>query len=182
MKKMYQLLAAVTVAILVPLAISAPSSAASTCDIGFTGPDSQNRCTSVETYQCSVTNTNTVIIKNTNNQEVASGAVSIGGNTTGETATSGSVTNSNGTTFTVSITNADPNVQGNNGVCSATVIIPAKVTPETVQPTQKTTAKALPVTSGDHTLAITGIAAGVAAFVAAGAVTSVLIYRRTHNS
>lgn len=180
MKRLYQLLAVAVVAILVPIATSATARAAFTCGVGFTGPNSQNICTSVETYQCTVNNQNTVTITNSNNQTVASGSVSVSGNGSGGSSTSGSVTNTNGTTFSVTITNSNPESE-EPGVCTATVTVPATETPETVQPTKSTTPKELPVTSGDPTLGLVGIAAGIAAFIA-GVATAVTIYRRTHMS
>lgn len=180
MKRVYQLLAAAVVAILVPIATAAPSFAVATCDIGFTGPDSQNICTSTETYQCAVTNTNTVEITNTNNQVVASGSVTTNSNTSGGSSTSGSVTNANGTTFSVTITNTGPEGE-EQGVCVATVRVAAAETPEVVQPTQSMGAgavRALPVTSGDPTLTILAIAAVVAAIMAALAVAAAIAYRR----
>lgn len=183
MKRVYQMLAAVVVALLVPVMTATPSYAAVTCDVGYTGPDSQNMCTSTETYRCTVTNTNTVEITNTNSQVVASGAVNVSGNGSGGSATSGSVTNTNGTTFSVTITNTNPQ-SPDTGVCTATVRVPAKETPEVVQPTRpvETTGagvvRALPVTSGDPTLTILGIAAAVTTILAALAVTAVIAYRR----
>jgi len=189
MKRIYQLLAAAIVTLLVPLVASTSASAAFTCDIGYTGPDSQNLCTSVETYQCTVTNTNTVQISNTNNQVVASGQVSTSGNTTGGNATSGTVTNTSGATFNVTITNANPDAQ-QPGVCSANVTVPANETPVTggggsggeVLPASTAQPAALPVTSGDWTLLLTGILAGIGALVALGAVSIVVAYRHMHRS
>lgn len=191
MKRVYQLLAAVVVAFLVPVLTATPSYAAVTCDVGYTGPDSQNMCTSTETYKCTVTNTNTVEITNKNSQVVASGSVTVSGNGSGGSAASGSVTNTNGTTFSVTITNADPQAE-EPGVCTATVRVPAKETPEVVQPTNPVEAttgggggaagagavRVLPVTSGDPTLTILGIAAVVASIIAALAVTAAVAYRR----
>ncbi len=186
MKRVYQLLAVVVVAFLVPALTATPSYAAVTCDVGYTGPDSQNMCTSTETYQCTVTNTNTVEITNTNSQVVASGSVTVSGNGSGGSSASGSVTNTNGTTFSVTITNANPEEE-EPGVCTATVRVPAKETPEVVQPTRpvETTTgggagavRVLPVTSGDPTLTILGIAAVITSILAALAVTAVIAYRR----
>lgn len=183
MKRLYQMLAAVGVALLVPFMAATPSYAAVTCDVGYTGPDSQNMCTSTETYRCTVTNTNTVEITNTNSQVVASGSVNVSGNGSGGSATSGSVTNTNGTTFSVTITNSTPQ-NPDAGVCTATVRVPAKETPEVVQPTKPVEAtgagavRVLPVTSGDPTLSLLGVAAIVATVVALLAVTAVIAYRR----
>ena len=185
MKRLYQIVAAAIVTLFVPLIASTPTLAAS-CDIGFTGPDSSNMCTSVEKYQCEVTNTNTVEIKNSSNQVVASGAVNVSGNGTGGTATSGSVTNTNGASFTVTITNAIPTVQ-DSGTCTAAVVVPATeepVTPTpvtTVTPEKTDTPKALPVTSGDATLPVTAAIAGGAALAAVLSVAAVLLYRRAQN-
>lgn len=181
MKRLYQLIAAAVVIFLVPLVVSAPTHAVSTCDVGFTGPDSQNMCTSVETYSCTVTNQNEVAITNSNNQTVASGAVSGAGSTSGGGSISGSVSNSNGTTFTVNITNQDE-----VGVCTATVIVPAVETPPTVNPpvttTTATATKALPVTGDDSTLAFLRVGAVIAMAVAGISVATVLVYRRLNAS
>jgi len=173
MKRVYQLIAAVVVTLLVPVATGAQTFAASTCAIGFTGPDSQNMCTSVQTYACTVNNDNTVTITDSNNQTAASGAVSGGG-------TSGSVSNSSGTTFTVSITNR---------TCTATVIVPAttdtppvSVTPIAAPAVAGASVKALPVTGSDQTLPTIGLVAGVAALIAALSVAATIAYRRLNAS
>ena len=101
--------------------------AGSTCDIGFTGPDSKNICTATTEYTCKVINNNKIEFYNSNNQVAASGDATVSGNTTGGTATSGTATNSNGTTFNATVTNGD--------VCTAVVTKPANVTPETPAPT-----------------------------------------------
>ncbi|MGH7218692.1 MAG: hypothetical protein ACREGE_04600 [Candidatus Microsaccharimonas sp.] len=178
MKRLYQLLVGAAVAILVPMAASVPASAANTCEVGFTGPNSQNMCTSVETYSCSVTNQNNVIITNSSNQQVASGSVTVSGNGAGGNGTSGSVTNTDGTTFSVTITNSNPTTQG-SGTCTATVTVPATETEETVTPASTEKPKALPVTSGDKTLVGLMIASGIAALIA-GAAVAVALYRRSH--
>lgn len=178
MKRLYQLLAVAAVAILVPIAASMPASAVNTCEVGFTGPNSQNMCTSVETYSCSVTNQNNVTITNSSNQTVASGAVTVSGNGAGGNGTSGSVTNTDGTTFTVVITNSNPTSQ-DPGVCTATVTVPATETEETVTPASTEKPQALPVTSGDKTLVGLMIATGVAVVTAVTAI-AVALYRRSH--
>src|SRR5690606_8569650 len=128
-------------ALIAPLAASMPAAAAPVCEVGYTGPDSQNMCTSEVVYQCSVTNNNDVTIVNTNTQEATSGQVANSGNQSGGNATSGTVTNSNGTTFNVTITNG-------TDTCVAKAVVPATETPAApVQPTQEVTPKALPVTS-----------------------------------
>lgn len=186
MKRLSRVLAVAVVAFLVPLGVSLPASAVATCEIGFTGPDSNNLCTSLETYQCTVTNTNIVEITNSNNQVVASGTVAVGGNTTGGTGTSGSVSNNNGTTFTVSITNANPESE-ENGICTATVTVPPTETPETVQPTQPRQAssapiRSLPVTSGESSLYAAAIVAAAVAISAVTAAGALLVYRHFHKS
>jgi hypothetical protein len=177
MKKLLKVFA-VAVLTLIPFAMSSSASAA-TCSIGYTGPDSNNLCTSVTQYTCNVTNTNTVTITNDNNQVVASGTVSTSGNGQGGSSTSGSVTNNNGTTFSVTITNPAENTPG---VCSATVVVPATetpVTPTPVQPTQATTATALPKTSGDFTTILVVIASslGVVAVLGVGGVALYRYYK-----
>lgn len=184
MKRLYQLLAAIVVALLIPVATSAPTFAAATCDIGFTGPNSQNMCTSIETYQCTVNNENKVTITNSGNQTVASGSVTVSGNGTGGGSFSGSAGNNNNATFTVTIKNDAGGV--GQGTCSTTVTVPATETPETVVPTKTTgpttTIHALPVTGSDSTLETATIIAGIAAIIAGLSVGTVLAYRRIHTS
>lgn len=150
MKRLSQIVAIVAVTLFIPITASMPAAAVSTCEIGYTGPDSQNMCTSEVEYQCSVVSENNVTIVNTNTQESTSGQVTNSGNQNGGDSTSGRVTNDNGATFNVTITNG-------NDVCVAKAVVPATekpepetpVTPTTpVKPTQKVTPKALPVTSG----------------------------------
>lgn len=104
-----------------------------TCDIGYTGPDSSNVCTSTTTYKCTVTNKNEVEIKNDNDQVVGSGSVSVSDNTQGGSAGSGEVANVNGGTFSVVITNPAPSTE-QPGVCTATSKVPA--TPVTPTPSK----------------------------------------------
>lgn len=98
----------------------------STCDIGFTGPDSNNICTSTTTFTCEVDNENTIVFKNDNDQVVASGEATNSSSTSGGSSTTGSATNENGTTFTGTVTN--------DNVCVAVVTKPAVVTPAAVTP------------------------------------------------
>jgi len=130
MKKLLKVLA-VAIFAFTPFIISSSASAQPVCQIGYTGPDSQNLCKSETKYKCSVTNVNDVKIVNENDQEVASGTVGNSGNTQGGNATSGSVTNSNGATFAVTITNPT--------TCVAVAVVPATEEPETpVTPTTPT--------------------------------------------
>lgn len=183
MKRLSPLLATVAVTVLVPLAFSGSASAASTCDVGFTGPDSENMCTSIEKYACEVTNTNEVEITNTTDQVVASGSVSTTGNTTGGNSTSGSVTNDSGTVFTVTIINGDP-YEEQGDTCTAAVVVPAEETPETVVPTRPVSTnggggavQALPVTGDDSSMLIATLVAGSTALLAAITTAGVLAYR-----
>ena len=191
MKRLSQLLATIAVTVLVPLVTSGAASAASTCDIGYTGPDSNNMCTSIEKYQCSVTNTNAVDIKNSTNQSVYSGSVTVGSNTTGGSATSGTATNNTGTTFSITINNG---TAGTLGTCTAAVVVPASNTPETVTPPATTTTtstqpsggggavRSLPVTSEESPLGTIAIVAGSTAVVAILSAVGASLYRRLHVS
>lgn len=165
--------------------VSAQQASQATCEIGYTGPDSNNMCTSTTEYTCEVTNENTVTISSSNNQDGASGQVSVTGNTSGGNGVSGTVTNENGTVYNVTITNSNPDTQ-EWGVCTATVTVPATNPPAPVQPTGGSggaggggggEVAALPVTSGDATLAITASIAGVAALLAVLSVGGVVAYR-----
>lgn len=113
------------------LAMSPGVGAAATCQNGFTGPDSNNLCTSTTTYQCTQTNGNTVTIANDGTQVAVSGNASTGGNGSGGGAQSGSATNTNGVTYNVAVTN--------QGVCTATATVPASVPVTPVAPTKKNT-------------------------------------------
>ena len=125
MKKLSFLLATFSLAV-ATLTGGATAFAGSTCDIGFTGPDSKNICTATTTYTCKVTNNNKIDFYNENEQVAASGDATVSGNTSGGTAMTGTATNSNGTTFNATVTNGD--------VCTAVVTKPANVTPETPAP------------------------------------------------
>ena len=166
MKKLQQVVLALVV-IAAPLAVSPAASAASTCQNGYTGPDSNNICTSTTTYACTQTSENTVTIANDGTQIAVSGDASSGGNGAGGGAQTGSATNSNGVTFTVSVTN--------QGLCTATATVPATPTPtpttpvkESVTPPKTTKPPVLANTSGNTVL---GYAIG--AIVALGAVAGI---------
>lgn len=100
-----------------------------TCDIGFTGPDSKNICTSTTEFTCKVINNNNIEFYNGNDQVAVSGDTTVGGNTTGGGATSGTATNANGTSFNWTVTNGSGEETGQ--ICSTVVTKPANVTPET---------------------------------------------------
>lgn len=162
-------------------AVGAPASAqTATCEVGYTGPNSENMCVSTTSYSCSVTNTNEVTIVNQTTQEATSGTVSVSGNTTGGAASSGTVTNSSGTTFTVSITNANPETE-TEGVCTATVIVPATTTPQptaTVIPVGGEGAvEVLPATGDDMTLQTVALIAAGLVGLSALSVGALLWYR-----
>lgn len=123
MKRIKRIVLAAIVA-LTPLVLALPASAMGTCAIGYTGPDSNNQCTSKTSYTCTVKNDNDVTIVNDNDQTAVSGTVSSNGNTQSGGAVSGTVTNSNGAVFNVSITNT-----GATSTCVAVATVPA--TPET---------------------------------------------------
>lgn len=151
-----------------------------TCETGFTRPNSENMCTSVTTYSCEVTNTNTVTITNETTQEATSGTVTVNGNTTGGGASSGTVTNDNGVTFSVTITNPVPETE-EPGACTATVVVPATTSPTpttTVVPASGEGAvEVLPETSGDMTLQTIALVVGALLTGAVVSIGAVLWYR-----
>lgn len=115
---MKKLLLSVAMAAVGVMSLAAGTSAyADTCQVGYTGPDSRNICTSTTTQSCVVTNDNTVDVDGTNVQLSSSGSATSGGNTSGGTAQSGSATNTNGTTINVTVTNP--------GSCTVTRSVPA---------------------------------------------------------
>jgi hypothetical protein len=182
MKRMKRIIVTAIVA-LMPLAVALPAAALGTCAIDYTGPDSNNQCTSKTSYTCTVQSDNNVKIVNDNDQSSTSGTVSNSSNSQGGGAVSGQVTNSNGTVFNVSITNT-----GVEKTCVAVATVPATpVTPPVtpVTPVQPQTGNGsgaavgvLPDTSGD---AFSPILAAALAVLGVGAVATYLgatIYRR----
>lgn len=173
------------------VAMGAPVSAQAadvSCEIGFTGPDSQNMCTSTETYACTVTNENEVTIVDETDQVVASGTATTGGNTTGGSSSSGSVTNENGSTFVVTITNGNPQEEEGD-TCVASLVVPATVTPTPtggVTPTVQAASGAgaatgtpavLAETSGDEAATSLAWTIGVLAVLAIAGITGLSLYR-----
>ena len=172
MKKLFVLAAAV-VSIL-PLAFgNAAGAVEGVCPSGYTGPNSENVCVSVTTYECTVVNNNTITIDNENGQLALSGTSTTEDNTTGGSTTTGSATNSNGTNFSVVITNPAPEDEEGSQTCVATATVAPTVpptTPASVVPapvTTKVAPKVLPNTSSDQTVGIVvAVLTGLAALAA----------------
>ena len=181
MKRISRILTALVIG-LIPLVVSSSTFAqAATCQIGYTGPDSNNMCTSTTTYKCEVTNNNNVTITNSNGQTAASGQVTTSGNGQSGSSTSGTVTNTNGTVFNVTITNGS---EDNPSTCVATQTVPATtppttpVTPPAASPaTGKGAAAALPHTSGDMSGTILAIIVMVLGAGAVATTATALVYR-----
>lgn len=119
MKKLIQMLGIATVFVFATFAMNNVATADG-CTISNTGPDSKNKCTSVETKTCTLNNDNTVTVSGESTQVSVSGNGSVTGNTSGGSAMTGSATNKNGTTINVSI---------KNGQCIAVVTKTKEVTP-----------------------------------------------------
>jgi cobalamin biosynthesis Mg chelatase CobN len=98
-------LVAVAALLVMPMVAVPVSAVDNTCTVTNTGQGSNNTCTVNTTYRCEVRNNTVVILDSNNNQVATSGNASGSGNTTGGSATTGSATNSNGTTFNYSVTN-----------------------------------------------------------------------------
>lgn len=176
MKRVYQV-AIVAVLLLAPAVVSLPAQAQADCEISNTGPGSENECSVEQNYTCEVVNSNTVKINGETVQVSTSGDTDNNDNTDGGNATTGTATNSSGTAFNVTIRNGES--------CEVAVAPTPEppVTPETpeeptpgrggasapVQPAQKVTPAALPVTSGDTAplIFLTGSIAVVAALAVA---------------
>lgn len=173
MKRISRLLAAVVIALAPVIFSSSTFAQAFTCQVGFTGPDTNNMCISTVSFNCDVENENDVIITNTNTQEVSTGTVTNG--------QSGTVTNNNGATFTVTITNGD------GRICTAVQTVPADSDDDdddvSVQPLAGGSGgggqvATLPDTSGDTS---GGIFATLLAILGLGALATTLgalVYRR----
>jgi hypothetical protein len=184
MRKLSQILA-VGVMTLTPLMAGGSAFALGSCSIGYTGPDSLNKCTATTTYACTVENNNMIKVTNDNFQFAVTGNTGVDQNTTGGSSASGSATNSNGVTYNATVT---------NGTCVAVATVPATETPVvpvtpaapvTVQPVPAPQGQGrgaavgvLPNTSADSTLAYV---AGLVGILGAGVVLSrlvVLVYSR----
>ena len=183
MKKLINRVVAVVAIIVAPLLIGASASAQqATCEIGYTGPDSQNMCTISYTCSVDVENSNNVVIKDQTGQTAASGTVTNSGNTGTGGATSGTVSNDSGTVFNVTITNTTPDAPK---TCTATTSVPA-TQPETPTPTTPTTTSTegqgmvLPATTADP-LQVGAFIAAASALVVSLAASGVIWYRQ-HKS
>lgn len=160
--------------VLAPLAVvSAAGAAEATCEVGFTGPDTNNMCVSTETYACEVENDTTVNIINTNTQ------VAISGDVSGDGTQTGSATNDNDVTFNVTVTNGEE--------CVVMATIPATPAPtsqpeeakETVPAPEKPVAPVLATTSGNSVAMIVAAILGMAVVgLAALKLVAVYIARR----
>ncbi len=167
MKRLLNVAAVAALLAFVPLAVSTPSYAQSTfsCEVGYTGPNSENECVSEQTYVCEVDNENKVNINFENEQVATSGDVTVDNSGQGGGATSGTSSNNNTVNFTVAIDN------GSEEPCFARHVVPAKETPEEpkepgrggVEPEQDVTPTALPVTSGSSAPVVLASIGGLAA-------------------
>ncbi|MBC7943195.1 hypothetical protein H7X68_01710 [Candidatus Saccharibacteria bacterium] len=176
MKKLSQILA-VGVITLMPLAIGGNAFAAGVCDIGFTGPDSNNQCISTTEFECTVVNDTTVSVTNENIQIAVSGDAGSTGNTSAGSASTGSATNSNGTTFNATVTNA---TESSPGICTVvatmqasggrgSVVAPTAAVPAPSGGKGAVAVAVLPNTSSDSTMAYL---AGLVGMFGAGAIIS----------
>ena len=164
MKKLSQVLAVGTV-ILAPLLASGSAFAVGTCPTGYTGPNSNNQCVSVTTYDCSVVNNNTVSIINENFQVAVTGDAVNG--------SSGSATNSNGVTFNAIVKNATCSVVATVTPTEVTpVVAPTTETVQAVQAPAKEVATVLPDTSSNSAL---GVLSGLIGVLGAGGVASIAV-------
>lgn len=183
MKILTRIAVVVAIAIL-PFMVGDRAFAAGTCEMGYTGPNSNNECVLESTYTCSVKNENDFDIVNENGQVVGSGSAASTDNTDAGGTTSGSATNSNGTSINVSITNGDE-----GKLCTVVTTMPPTPEPpaphvpkevpssgqgaaspivkEAVTAPQQVTPALLPNTSGDNAAGFLLTATGL---LAAGAV------------
>ncbi|HEX7484197.1 MAG TPA: hypothetical protein VF281_03530 [Candidatus Saccharimonadales bacterium] len=155
MKKLLLTVAAFALAV----GFTTPSASALTCHISNTGPDSENTCTSIENFKCTVDNDNQVKVYNGNEQVSVSGGAITVTNTSGGSSTSGNAGNTNGTTV-------EGTIKNNSCVIAAAPVVTPPETPVeggkgavTPVPAPAVAAPAvLPNTSADSTI---GIIAGL---------------------
>lgn len=187
MKRLLQILAVAVIAV-TTFATSSNALATGTCAIGYTGPDSNNICTSETAYSCTVSTDNKIASISDGTQVSLTGNAIIGDNTNAGSARTGSVTNSNNTTLNATVTNA--------GICSVVATVPGTVTPTvpatvtyTSTPAVTTTpvvaapkgmgaASSLPNTSGDQTIVYAAGLAGILGIVAVVSRLAVATYSR----
>ena len=158
--------------LIAPFMASTTASAEGSCQIGYTGPNSDNLCVSTTTYECTINNNNTVTVINDNTQVSLSGDANNEGNDEGSSVQTGSATNNNNVTFDVTVTNGED--------CTVVATVPVTTTPTptpvTTTPTvkqavpapAKSAAPVLANTFGDST---TGFVAGLLSVTALGLVT-----------
>lgn len=159
MKKLQNILVAM-MAVLLPVLFSGGAYAVDSCPVGYTGPNSSNLCISETTYNCTVINSTTVEVNNSNTQIAVTGDAQNG--------SSGSATNSNGVTFNATVDNSGE-------LCTVVASVPAikpastPITPAAVvTPPVKTTATKLPYTSGASDIILAAELAGVLALAGIG--------------
>lgn len=163
MKKILQIVAAVSFGF---IALTASASAAESCVIENTGPESVNVCTNTTTRTCTVTNNNTITFTDDNSQVVASGSANGTNNTTVYNVSSGDATANNGSVVSVTVDNTVSGAQD----CSVTTVTRTPV-PQTPVATPAAPAAAAPVvklpkTSSTSPLAFVGLGLMAAALIA----------------
>jgi hypothetical protein len=174
MKKLSQILAVAAI-LLAPFAISTGVGATTyTCQTDFTGPDSNNICTSTTRFECTANNQNTIAIVTDNTQNAVSGTVDLVGNASGGSAGSGTANNDNNLTFNVTVTNTTVG-DAQHQVCAVVATVPATPevtpTPTPVVTTTKAAPKVLPNTNSDATA---GFIVTLAALLGIGAISAFL--------
>ena len=168
---------AVAVIAAVPL-FASPVGAVEDCDISNTGPGSTNECTVRDIYTCEVTENNEIIVRNDNEQTVASGTATNDGNNEGGNATSGTATNENGTVFNVEITNEGCDV---TTVTQPEPETPVTPTPEVVKPPVTTKPTVLANTAGDNTATIAATVLGTSVLISTLAYVGSKLYRQSQQ-
>lgn len=144
------------------VAVADPGVGVGTCQIGFTGPDSNNICTSEQQYTCSVVNNNLTVLNQTNTQSAYSGSISLVGNGSGGTSQTGSATNDNGVTFNVTVTNTAPCTVVATVLAQPPIIPPAVVTSTKPTPAKPAVKPAvLPNTAAESPLTIVAVLVGI---------------------
>lgn len=179
MKKLLQILAITTMVLSSFVVMDARVYAEAVCEIGFTGPNSENLCVSETTFECSVDNENDIVLINDNEQTTISGDALVEENTEGGTVATGSATNNNNVTFNVTITNDDEEQQ----ICSVIATAPPTIIPEEeeeepVVPPSEEKPTVLPTTSGDNTSEYLMIVASVLGAGSVVALLATVAYRR----
>lgn len=154
------------------IGVTTAPTGAQTCEVGFTGPNSNNQCVSETQFECEIVNDNKVNIVNENFQVAVSGNASGEGGAETGGALTGSATNDNGVTFDVTVKNTGVEGTPVCTVVATTVPVTPAPTPEKEKepvpaPEAKVVPKVLAKTEANPVVMVVASVLGLAVLVLA---------------